>query len=241
VIERLHPDLAKMAGKKWVACFDLLGFSQETHNSILNAFCLVERCLLEAQQNSTFRRNVGCAWFSDTFLFYTSNDSESSFDAVEFVSRNFFEMAILRNIPLRGAMSCDEFYADETNRIFIGRALVDAFRLGEKCNWVGYVLCPSAVCQIEKLTIDARRISYTHYKLWDVPTKKKTLRNAEPLEEVVAESSERMSALLCGDHNNNGEDFMRQFKAMSESTVSPKEKRKYTNSIQFLNHFGIPK
>ncbi|MGB7747224.1 MAG: hypothetical protein WBN75_08050 [Verrucomicrobiia bacterium] len=142
-------------------------------------------------------------------MFYAEDDLESSFDSIEFFSRNFFEMALLRNIPLRGAMACDEFYADETNGILIGKAVVDAFHFGEKCNWVGFVLCPSAVCQIENINIPATRGTYSgHYKLWDVPTKQKVIRNVEPFKEAIVECSENMQALLCGACYGNGRDFM---------------------------------
>jgi hypothetical protein len=227
--ERLNPDLARMMGKKWVACFDILGFSKLTKSSLVSAFCQVERCVLEARQKSPFHQKLGHAWFSDTFLFYAEDDSEGSFDAIEFVSTNFFEMLLLLNIPLRGAMACDE-----TNRIFIGKALVDAFHFGEKCNWVGFVLCPSAVCQIEKLNIPATRSTYSRFKLWDVPTK-------QNLCVFHLHRTFRTRALLCGARFGNGSQFMRELKAMSERTASPKDKVKYANSIQFLNHFSIPK
>jgi hypothetical protein len=241
--ERLNIDLARI-GKKWVSCFDLLGFSKLTNNSIIHAFDRVERCLLEAKQKSLCDHKLRRAWFSDTFLFYTEDDSSSSFGAIDSLSKNFFEMALLRNIPMRGAMACDEFYADETNRIFIGKALVDAFHFGEKCNWVGFVLCRSAVCQIEKLNASVPRdIVSNGYELWDVPTKQKIVRGTEPSEETIVECSEKMQALLCGVQLGlgNGSQFMRALKAMSERTDSPKDKVKYTNSIEFLNHFGIPK
>jgi hypothetical protein len=51
----------------------------------------------------------------------------------------------------------------------------------------------------------------------------------------------RMRALLCGARNENGDQFMRRLKAMSEGILSAKDKAKYANSIRFLNHFGIPK
>jgi hypothetical protein len=239
--DRLNIDLARM-GKKWVACFDLLGFSKLTNSSLVSAFYQVEQCLSELQFWSGRKRKLGCTWFSDTFLIYTANDSAGSFVTIESVSRYFFQLVLLRNIPLRGAMACDEFYADETNRIFVGKALVDSVQFGERCNWVGFVLCPSAVCQMEKINLPVTCGTCSErYKLWDVPTKQKVLRSVEPFEETIIESSEKARALLCGAIQGNGEDFMRALKAMSERTDSPKDKVKYANSIQFLNHFGVAK
>jgi hypothetical protein len=239
--DRLDIDLARI-GKKWVVCFDLLGFSKLTASSLIGAFYQVELCVSEARQKSPFNQKLGRAWFSDTFLFYAEDDSASSFHVIEFVARNFFEMALLHSIPLRGAMACDEFYANETNRIFIGKALVESFRLGEKCNWVGFVLCPSAVCQIEKLNASGVNGTFNdRYKLWDVPTKQKTVHGVEPFEETIVERPEKLRALLYGAIFRNGSDFMSELKRMSEQTNSPKDKAKYANSIQFLNHFGIPK
>jgi hypothetical protein len=43
---RLNIDIARM-GNKWVACFDLLGFSDLTNRSLLHAVDQVQRCLPE--------------------------------------------------------------------------------------------------------------------------------------------------------------------------------------------------
>ena len=130
----------------------------------------------------------------------------------------------------------------ESNGIFVGKALVDAHRFGEDCDWTGFVLCPSAFSQIEKLNLPAiRPITFEKYKLWGVPTKKRAKTGVKPSVETIIECSEELHALLYGAYCGNGRDFMSVLNAMSSRTNSPKDKVKYANSIQFLSHFDTPK
>jgi hypothetical protein len=235
---RLDIDLAQM-GKKWVACFDLLGFSQLTSTSLINAFYQIELCLFDLKFWEERKPKLGIAWFSDTFLIYAPNDSAGSLVAIETVARHFFQIVLLRRIPMRGAMVCDEFYADKANGIYVGKALVDAVRFGEKCNWVGYVLHPSTVCQMEKVNLPATSGSYSErYKTWKVPIKK-VLRRGKNRKEEIVEGSEEVKALLCGAIEGNSRDFIAALEAMSEQTDKPNYKVKYTNSIRFMKHFGV--
>jgi len=128
-------------------------------------------------------------------------------------------------------------------RFELGRkALVDAHHFAEECNWIGFVLCPSAVSQIGKLNLPATRpITCGKYKLWSVPTKKNAEPGVKPTVETVIECSKELHALLYGACFGNGSQFMRELNAMSSRTNSPKDKVKYANSIQFLSHFDAPK
>jgi len=237
---RLDIDLAQM-GKKWVACFDLLGFSQLTSNSLVNAFYQIELCLFDLKFWAERKPKLGFAWFSDTFLIYASNDSAGSLVAIEAVARHFFQIVLLRRIPMRGAIVCDEFYADKANGIYVGKALVDAVRFGGKCNWVGYVLHPSAVCQMEKVNLPVTGGTYSQrYKTWEVPIKKVLCRNKNQKEEIVEDSETvTVKALLCGAVEGNSQDFVAALEAMSDQTDNPNHKVKYANSIQFMKHFGV--
>jgi hypothetical protein len=126
--------------------------------------------------------------------------------------------------------------------ITLTKACAESANLCWQCDWTGFVLCPSAFSQIEKLNLPAiRPITFEKYKLWGVPTKKRAKTGVKPSVETIIECSEELHALLYGAYCGNGRDFMSVLNAMSSRTNSPKDKVKYANSIQFLSHFDTPK
>jgi len=56
--DRLNIDSARM-GNKWVACFDLLGFSNLTNRSLLHAVDQVQLCLSDLKWVSRRHPNLG--------------------------------------------------------------------------------------------------------------------------------------------------------------------------------------
>ena len=111
------------------------------------------------------------ARFSDTFLFWSTDDSWASFRAVAEASRWFFDELIDSKVPLRGALAFGEFYGDKAKGLFFGKALVDACQCGEKYDWLGFVLHDSALKQMAEVR---RTVSDLCYKRWDAEFKKTT-------------------------------------------------------------------
>src|ERR1017187_5959206 len=168
--DRLDIDWSRV-GKKWVACFDLLGFREFVKDNDPNyGFHRWELCyaLFREALNRCRCPKLSFAYFSDTFLIYAPDDVAHSFGQIERCSRRFFQSAILMNLPLRGAMACDEFYADKPNGVFLGKALVDAYEYGEKFNWIGFTLSPSVLSRLEELKID---LSSRHFRKYEAPVK----------------------------------------------------------------------
>jgi len=163
----LDCDLSKM-GKKWVSCFDLLGFSNFVRKrGTIETFTLIRWCLGEADFFARLNK-IDFVWFSDTFIFYTLDDSADSFCAIADTSYSFFDEAFLANLPLRGAMAFGEFYPDKANGVFLGKALVDAYSYGERFNWLGFVHHQSALDQMKHV---GKSISPTYEREWNVPKK----------------------------------------------------------------------
>ena len=127
-------------GRRWVSYFDRLGFGRFiAEHHLLEIFCESSFCLREARRHGKDHANVEFAWFSDTVLFWSTDDSRSSFCAVAEVSRWFFDELIDSKVPLRGALAFGEFYGDKAKGLFFGKALVDACQCGEKYDWLGFV------------------------------------------------------------------------------------------------------
>jgi hypothetical protein len=147
-------------GKRFVAFFDLLGFSSwlqaegsaEVFTYVRGFLNLMIRASLPGSvvhpdmsvtvQNS----NIGFINFSDSVVFYSRDDSEISFRTILQVSGEFMNGVI--NGPsrmLRGAMSYGEFYADPDANAYVGQALIDAYRLEGQQDWLSFSFHESVV------------------------------------------------------------------------------------------------
>jgi hypothetical protein len=228
--ERLDIDFTRI-GRKWVCLFDLLGFSELLKQSIVNAFYHWELCLWDLKNWSDRYPDLEYAYFSDTFLIYAADDSAKSFRHIESASRWFFQIALRRNIPLRGAMACEEFYADKPKAIFLGKALVEAAKAEQKYNWIGFVLCNSVVERMNEIGIPADQ--RLNYRKWSVPARSDKANG----------KSEEVFALLFGaSYPTNGQNtLIQELEKMVEHETEVTVREKYENSLKFLNHFGVSK
>jgi len=159
--------------KGWIAYFDILGFSNIVENlplpGVLNRYHEVLRRL------GVNQILVEPKWFSDTFLLHKEEKEdgpEGSFSQIEDSSRRFFtSMLRFKPTPLRGCLCYGDYYVDQEKDIYIGPAIIDAYRLAEKQNWIGYILAPSAVESIRSFGVTKEHTIKKYYLEYDVPCK----------------------------------------------------------------------
>ena len=163
-------------GNCWVAYFDILGFSKRVNElkEHLDVFVKVyyEDILAEIKGRSrrisqALRNEIRYAWFSDTFIFFSKDAGPQSYISIELLSREFLNSQIYARHPLRGALSVGEFYSEKEKDIFVGPALIDAYKYAERQNWIGFVLTPKACGNLNQHGIQDR-VNYIEY---DVPFK----------------------------------------------------------------------
>lgn len=226
-------------GKKWVSYFDLLGFKRfvcgHPPESVFAAYsvCLEEFKRHEPREKKWASR-LELIHFSDSFLIYTPDDTAGSFKALESASRWFFNLVLLRGdgFPLRGAMACDEFYADRSTGVFFGKALIEAHALGERFDWIGFVLSPSAALRMADPEVNLPTNERCNYREWNAPTKK-SKRDVVVEEPVVA-------YLIGASSPINGQNiYIPKLESMAQRSDDPQVKAKYFNTIRFLKHFGV--
>ncbi len=132
--------------ERWVAVFDLLGTKQLLADGrewrVQDSFA---RAIARAQEDKDFDESISRLWFSDTILFYSSDDSLRAYAALDLVARNFFLALILEHLPARGALTVGSTYIDVDNNIVFGAAIVEAFEYGDSQDWLGFVVCPTAI------------------------------------------------------------------------------------------------
>lgn len=220
------------SGKRWVSYFDRLGFENYTReHDLITVFHETRSWLEGAKEEGQDFGNVELIWFSDTVIFYSTDDSRSSFQAVAGASRSFFDELLNCRIPVRGALAFGDFYADKANNIFLGKALVDACKYGEKFDWLGFVLHRSA---LERMAQVCQPVSDLTYRRWDTPfNNRKT--NAVEKESVVAYLVGPGSIMPVDGSNP----YLKALEEMAGSARCENYKRKYENTIHFLKAFSV--
>ncbi len=210
--------------RRWVAYFDLLGFSElvrsERWSNVFSYYSQTLKRFLKDRKADTM---VERAWFSDTFLFYSIDDSKDSFLDIEFFARWFTYFSISHGTPLRGAISCGDFYADNQNSIFFGQALVEAYEYGENQNWLGFLLCPSATEEMQAIGLPAdKRLDYAY---WEIPYK------------IYSNSLPRSlpAYIIGGSVETNGKNVcLKKLKEMKSRQTDDRLLKKYDNTIRFI-------
>ena len=132
----------------------------------------------------------------------------------------------MQRIPLRGALSCGDFFAHKESGIFIGPALVDAYRLCEDQDWIGFALSPAATRRMREVGLppDER----LNYRYWPIPRK------------TGSSPDGGLPALLLGGatHEPNRNLCYTTLREMRE-LVSPELIRaKYDHTIHFIEEMG---
>lgn len=183
-------------GNCWVAYLDILGFKnmlEESRMTVSKASAgrrpmhldlFVKNHygdVLDAIQrgNEWCRDMVSIAWFSDSFILFSHDDTLKSFGATIYSAGAFFGEAVCREMPLRGALSFGEFYADVEKGIFLGLALIDAYEYAEAQDWIGLVITPGAHKAYEQLQDSANLLSHHGFVEHDVFFKDRHRRSPE--------------------------------------------------------------
>lgn len=210
-------------GKRWVTYLDLLGFTELVRaNDWVNIFSyyapIIEYCTREDRFGES---TIEQAWFSDTFLLYSPDDTALSYTAIAGRARWFVESLVCKGIPVRGAISCDDLYADKKNNMFFGKALLEAYHYGESQNWIGLILTPSSVEQLATIGLPADRRS--DYACWNIPYKRPDKTLAKTLPACVLGGS-RVGYNACLDE-------LHSMKTQLEGTHHIP---KYENTISFI-------
>ena len=203
---------------KWVSYFDLLGFTNVVESEAVPK--LISKYSQVLDECNISGERVERMWFSDTFLMYSDRFSE-----IEFASRSFIRNLLWRELPVRGSIAFGPVLTDINNNIIVGKPWIEAHTFGERYNWVGLVLCPSAQAELKQRSM---RLS-VHWKPWDAEFKANN-------ERLKAFSAETVIAYKIGDaERQNGINVsIGPLKKMREYAQNDDIRRKYENTLQFL-------
>jgi len=214
--------------KRWFAYFDLLGFSNLVLNKRIEYVLPVYEYVLKTiSQKAEPKKGEGLSfsWFSDTFILFTKGSSDKEFALIEQVSRLFFQNLILKEIPVRGSLTIGELYTQQRKNIFIGAALIDAYKYGEKQDWLGFVLTPSVHAHLKGGSLELeRRVHYRHVNIPGITTCSKP---------------ENVYAYAFNNGLVNGKNpFLKSISAMKTKAGKAYEE-KYVNTERFIERHAL--
>jgi len=239
----IHYNLA-LQKKRWVSYFDLLGvkslFDPENQFSLittlaespafknkenyLSVFLSLSTAIEKLKKRVKSYKNIGYVPFSDTLIVYTDDDS-GSFCDIDRISRWFVYDLINSGdgIPIRGAMSCAEFYVDRENDLFFGEALTEAYKYGEAQDWIGFLLCPSVEEQLKSLGISDGKTS--NYACTYIPFKK-----------GQCTLNKKLPAFVIGkcEANDNSKSIIEKLSQMKNRIADESIQSKYDRTIEFI-------
>lgn len=137
------------------------------HHSIHKGEFPVEAPSLQALQDQS---ELGLAWFSDTILIYTLEDTDDNLRALTSCLGWLLFETIYARTRLRCGVSYGEAFIDAENSIYVGKPLIEAHRLEQDQVWSGGALSLEAV---ERLPTYARTGEYVEWFLvpYQVPVK----------------------------------------------------------------------
>jgi len=151
-----------------VCCLDILGFSNKTDALEIEQLVeIYDNIIIGAVKDATHsfknytgeepsfsQRRTECVWFSDTVVLYGKapqathgNSSPEYYGYCKDEVRGFLQSAkilflhlLFNGYPSRGGIDVGPFYADAPKGIYVGKALIEAYKLCVVHQWAGISL-----------------------------------------------------------------------------------------------------
>jgi hypothetical protein len=143
------------AGKRFVAFFDILGFgswvesdgSLEVFTYVRGFLNLMVRASLPGSvvhpdmSVDVPESNLGYVTFSDSIVFYSRDDSDDCLNTMLAVCGEFMNTVICGpSRMVRGAIAYGDFFVDSEANAYVGQALIDAYHLEGRQDWLALSL-----------------------------------------------------------------------------------------------------
>jgi len=219
--------------ERWLAYFDILGFSAliEKHHPYF---------ILEMYEDALKASHIPQSaeinriHFSDTFVFYSADDTPQSYAWMQSVAKNFVYTCVYKSIPLRGAIAFGEFYANEEKNIYFGKAFIEAYQEAESQDWIGLVLTKTAEARVHQYNNEEEykdKINPLHHNflLSQVPRNSKCLAGS-----VITKEQQSSKYFVYDFHKGSNIDGVLTRLQEMQASAPQKAKKKYQNTISYI-------
>lgn len=167
--------------------------------------------------------------FSDTVVLYSASDTVKDFIAAFTASVKLFAEALYLRIPVRIGISKGLLYTNETRSMYAGPALIEAYELGEKSQWLGVTVSEAVACDAARL--DLRNGPSEMIVPWAIPTKSGPVSGHAVNWPVALASNFKVDPPISTEQLYQlFEEYFGPLDTLGES-----ERLKYANTVEFLN------
>lgn len=141
----------KIKDNRFVGFLDILGFKdlvmRKSHDEIytqLHAISKTKKWLENIVQKEDNIEKFGNAEiyivnFSDSIILFSKNDDIDNFKYFLLAMRWLFAKTIAKEIPLKGGFAHGEISVNQSEQIYFGQSIIDAYLIEEDVNYFGIV------------------------------------------------------------------------------------------------------
>lgn len=229
---------------RYVAHLDILGMSDLVSRNLDEAWGMlsdlvavrdhVNTLALEFTDTGdtvTIRDAIKIVTFSDTIILFTKTNSQSELRAMIVLVAEMFHKAIVSCVPVRVGISLGKFYFNDLKSMYAGPALIEAYRVGERSQWLGISLADS----VKDAAIELRMASKNSEVVvnWDIPCKTGNINGCAVNWPALFAHDLRVAPPI------SPEGFYAAFHSISGpyDELPNSVKSKYINTVDFMNHF----
>jgi hypothetical protein len=141
---------------RFVAHVDILGMSSIVERDYDEAWQMLT-ALVTARDDATnstldfidraerihVPERVRSVTFSDTIVLFTREATDIDLRALIVTVMQLFASALYNRVPVRAGIALGPFYFNIDRSMYMGPALIEAYRIGESAQWLGVVFAPS--------------------------------------------------------------------------------------------------
>jgi len=148
--------------QKYLFYLDILGFKNLIkEKSPEDIYKIIDKCLDIYYTWENLNELFSTIYFSDTIIFYQTSEEYqvTAFLDIYGIAGIIYSRLLAEGIPVRGAITYGDFNIKQDSKgkniIYFGDALIEAYDLEKKEEWVGIIISSSAYNNIDKKIIEA--------------------------------------------------------------------------------------
>ncbi|OZA13688.1 MAG: hypothetical protein B7X94_01990 [Hydrogenophilales bacterium 17-62-8] len=140
--------VARDAELAWQVLSDLV----EARNHVNN----FELTFLDTDERTPVRAQVHCVTFSDTIVLFSKSDTLIDLRTILVVTTEMFNKALSTCIPIRVGIAHGKFFFNLDDSMYAGPALIEAYRLGERAQWIGLAASEAVYLRAQEADLKSR-------------------------------------------------------------------------------------
>ena len=139
--------------ERFVLFLDILGFkdrvARHSHDEVMRVLQELQQSVSDSRKKHA-KENIDYSIFSDSILLFTQDATADSLVALSAAACDIMQTAILKAVPMKGALAMGKMSCDTPKQLFFGQPLIDAYLLEESTKYYGILVHHSAEEAVKK-------------------------------------------------------------------------------------------